>query len=68
MASTEYKDYYNLYYTLPVANNATLTLNYDYFKGKKPYSTDSSNNCYYTFNPDQIDKDQRYYIQLDVNF
>jgi len=68
MVTTEYKDYYNVYYTLPVANNATLTLNYDYFKGKKPYSTDSSNNYYYTFNPDQIDKDQRYYIQLDVNF
>ncbi|AEE14188.1 S-layer domain-containing protein [Thermodesulfobium narugense DSM 14796] len=68
MVSTEYKDYYNVYYTLPVANNATLTLNYDYFKGKKPYATDSLNNYYYTFNPDQIDKDQRYYIQLDVNF
>jgi hypothetical protein len=68
MATTEYKDYYNVYYTLPIASNTTLTLNYDYFKGKKPYSTDSSNNYYYTFNPDQIDKDQRYYIQLDVNF
>ncbi|MGC8482021.1 MAG: DUF3373 family protein, partial [Thermodesulfobium sp.] len=68
MASTDYKDYYNVYYTLPVANNATLTLNYDYWKGKKPYANDSLNSYYYTFNPDQIDKDQRYYIQLDVNF
>ena len=68
MASTDYKDYYNVYYTLPVANNATLTFNYDYWKGKKPYNSDATNSYYYTFNPDQIDKDQRYYIQLDVNF
>ncbi|AWB09519.1 SLH domain-containing protein [Thermodesulfobium acidiphilum] len=66
MGSTEYKDYYNVYYTLPVAKNASLTLNYDYWKGKKPYNT--INGYYYTFNPDQIDKDQRYYIQMDVKF
>ncbi|AWB09507.1 SLH domain-containing protein [Thermodesulfobium acidiphilum] len=68
MVTTEYKDYYNVYYTLPVAKNASLTLNYDYWKGKKPYATDSINGYYYTFNPDQIDKDQRYYIQMDVKF
>ena len=74
MGSTDYKDYYNVYYTLPVAKNATLTLNYDYWKGKKPYQTDagslngSNYYTYYTFNPDQIDKDQRYYIQMDVKF
>ena len=66
MASTDYKDYYNVYYTLPVANNATLTLNYDYWKGKQPYNI--NNGYYYTFNPDQVDKDQRYYIQMDVKF
>jgi hypothetical protein len=66
MGSTEYKDYYNVYYTLPVAKNASLTLNYDYWKGKKPYN--STNGYYYTFNPDQIDYDERYYIQLDVKF
>jgi hypothetical protein len=68
MGSTDYKDYYNVYYTLPVANNATLTLNYDYLKGKKPYNSDFVNGWYYTFNPDQVDKDQRYYIQMDVKF
>ena len=71
MGSTNYKDYYNVYYTLPVANNASLTLNYDYWKGKKPYQTDASTPYgyyYYTFNPDQVDKDQRYYIQMDVKF
>ncbi len=74
MGSTDYKDYYNVYYTLPVAKNATLTLNYDYWKGKKPYQTDAGSihdynyYTYYTFNPDQIDKDQRYYIQMDVKF
>ena len=66
MGSTEYKDYYNVYYTLPVAKNASLTFNYDYWKGKKPYN--STGGYYYTFNPDQIDKDQRYYIQMDVKF
>jgi hypothetical protein len=66
MGSTDYKDYYNVYYTLPVAKNASLTLNYDYWKGKKPYNTDGY--YYYTFNPDQVDKDQRYYIQMDVKF
>jgi hypothetical protein len=66
MGTTEYKDYYNVYYTLPVAKNATLTLNYDYWKGKQPYNT--TGGYYYTFNPDQIDKDQRYYIQMDVKF
>ncbi|MGC8483955.1 MAG: DUF3373 domain-containing protein, partial [Thermodesulfobium sp.] len=74
MGSTDYKDYYNVYYTLPVAKNATLTLNYDYWKGKKPYQTNAVSiygynyYTYYTFNPDQIDKDQRYYIQMDVKF
>ncbi|MGC8483956.1 MAG: DUF3373 domain-containing protein, partial [Thermodesulfobium sp.] len=74
MGSTDYKDYYNVYYTLPVAKNATLTLNYDYWKGKKPYNTAYSGSdegtipFYLTFNPDQIDKDQRYYIQMDVKF
>jgi hypothetical protein len=72
MDSTDYKDYYNVYYTLPVANNATLTLNYDYWKGKKPYNTinfpDGPPFFYFTFNPDQVDKDQRYYIQMDVKF
>jgi hypothetical protein len=66
MASTDYKDYYNVYYTLPVAKNASLTLNYDYWKGKEAYNT--TGGYYYTFNPDQIDKDQRYYIQMDVKF
>ncbi len=74
MGTTEYKDYYNVYYTLPVAKNATLTLNYDYWKGKKPYNTVYSGSdegtipFYLTFNPDQVDKDQRYYIQMDVKF
>ncbi|MEO1783687.1 hypothetical protein V4762_01270 [Thermodesulfobium sp. 4217-1] len=73
MVSTDYKDYYNVYYTLPVANNATLTFNYDYWKGKKPYNTNymlsgESVPLYWTFNPDQVDKDQRYYIQMDVKF
>ncbi|AEE15061.1 S-layer domain-containing protein [Thermodesulfobium narugense DSM 14796] len=68
MGSTDYKDYYNVYYTLPIAKNATLTLNYDYWKGKKPYNSDFVNGWYYTFNPDQVDKDQRYYIQMDVKF
>jgi hypothetical protein len=67
MASTDYKDYYNVYYTLPVAKNASLTLNYDYWKGKQPYNIVNSVG-YYTFNPDQVDKDQRYYIQMDVKF
>jgi hypothetical protein len=66
MGTTEYKDYYNVYYTLPVAKNASLTLNYDYWKGKEAYNT--TGGYYYTFNPDQIDKDQRYYIQMDVKF
>jgi len=43
-------------------------LNYDYWKGKKPYSTDTVNGVYYTFNPDQIKDDTRYYIQMDVKF
>ncbi|AEE13781.1 S-layer domain-containing protein [Thermodesulfobium narugense DSM 14796] len=64
----KYKDYYNVYYQLPVAKNATLTLNYDYWKGKRPYNTDSVNGYYYTFNPDQIKDDTRYYIQMDVKF
>ncbi len=73
MMSTDYKDYYNVYYTLPVANNATLTFNYDYWKGKKPYNTSYIPSkepvpFYWTFNPDQVDKDQRYYIQMDVKF
>jgi hypothetical protein len=68
IGSTDYKDYYNVYYTLPVAKNASLTLNYDYWKGKKPYNTDTVNNVYYTFNPDQIKDDTRYYIQMDVKF
>ncbi|WP_448588734.1 DUF3373 family protein, partial [Thermodesulfobium sp.] len=68
MGTSEYKDYYNVYYTLPVAKNASLTLNYDYWKGKKPYSTDTVNGVYYTFNPDQIKDDTRYYIQMDVKF
>jgi hypothetical protein len=63
-----YKDYYNVYYTLPVAKNASLTLNYDYWKGKKPYSTDPVNSVYYTFNPNQVKDDTRYYIQMDVKF
>jgi hypothetical protein len=70
IGSTDYKDYYNVYYTLPVAKNATLTLNYDYWKGKKPYNTDTVYGyvIYYTFNPDQIKDDTRYYIQMDVKF
>jgi hypothetical protein len=70
IGSTDYKDYYNVYYTLPVAKNATLTLNYDYWKGKKPYNTGMVyvNGVYYTFNPDQIKDDTRYYIQMDVKF
>jgi hypothetical protein len=71
MGSTDYKDYYNIYYTLPVARNASLTLDYDYWKGKKPYNTSYIEGVlpfYWTFNPDQIDKDQRYYVQMDVKF
>jgi hypothetical protein len=65
---TSWKDFYQVWYTLPIAKNAILRFNYEYWKGKKPYNTDAANQVYYTFNPSQLDTDQRYYIQMDVKF
>ncbi|WP_448588719.1 DUF3373 family protein [Thermodesulfobium sp.] len=67
-SDTSWKDFYQVWYILPIAKNATLKFNYEYWKGKKPYNTDAANQIYYTFNPMQLDTDQRYYIQMDVSF
>jgi len=67
-SDTSWKDFYQVWYILPIAKNTTLEFNYENWKGKRPYNTDATNQIYYTFNPMQLDTDQRYYIQMDVSF
>ena len=66
--STGYKDYFDVYYLIPVAKNAHLSLVYLYQKGQKPYNTDATNGYYYTFNPAQANNYNEFEFELNVNF